>query len=90
MKIKKQKDTKNYLEVTKLKNKINHQGKKWNSRIVLKKIIRNSYKKNKLILIAQQRFKSERYNVLMKKLIRWKNAINWFDRNVCIWKDQLK
>ena len=82
MKIKKQKtkesvtkikfkfqDYKNYLEAAQLGNKIND----------LKKIKANVdslnefIKSNKLILKTQKRFKSERHNVLVKKLIRSNN-----------------
>ena len=38
------------------------------SQIVLKKIVKNSQKNNKLILKTQQRFESERHNVLTEEI----------------------
>ena len=59
-------DYKNYLEAAQLGNKINNLEKLKANVDSLKEFIK-SYK---LILKTQKRFKSERNNVLMKKLIR--------------------
>ena len=46
------------------------------------------------MLKTQQRFISEKHNVFTEessklKLKLWeKNAVNWFDRNICIWSKQ--
>ena len=53
-------------------------------------------KNNKVILKTQQRFKNERHNVFTKEIDKIasrsnddkKNAINWFDGNICIWNEQ--
>ena len=62
---------KDCLVATQLENKVNHLEKITLLWIVLKKIIKDFYKNNTLILRTQQIFKSEKYNILMKKLVRF-------------------
>ena len=59
-------DYKNYLEAAQIKSKINHLEKNEIDINSPKEFIKN----NKLILKTQQRFKSERHNVLLKKSTR--------------------
>ena len=59
---------KNCLEPTQLGNKCIVQKKMKLIKAVLKKVIKNLLKNNKLILKAQQRFKSERHNVFTEEI----------------------
>ena len=59
---------KNYLEGTRLDNKINYKVKNEISVDSLKKNHKEFIKNNKLTLKTQQRFKSERHNIFTEKI----------------------
>ena len=89
-------DYKNYLEAAQTERKINYFWKKKIDEDSLKKD-QQELLKNKLILGTQQRFKDARNNVFTEVIDKitnddekwWeKKAINWFDRNICIWNKQ--
>ena len=61
---------KNCLEATQLDDKINYIEKNKIDIDGIKENHKEFIKNNKSILITQQRFKNERHNVLLKKLIR--------------------
>ena len=61
---------KNCLEATQLDDKINYIEKNKIDIDGIKENHKEFIKNNKSILITQQRFKKERHNVLLKKLIR--------------------
>ena len=61
---------KNCLEATQLDDKINYIEKNKIDIDGIKENHKEVIKNNKSILITQQRFKKERHNVLLKKLIR--------------------
>ena len=61
---------KNCLEATQLYDKINYIEKNKTDIDGIKENHKEVIKNNKSILITQQRFKKERHNVLLKKLIR--------------------
>ena len=60
---------KNSLEVIQLENKINYPEKNEIKTDNLKRYHKQFIRNNKLILKTQQRFKSDRHNVFLKKLI---------------------
>ena len=66
---------KNCLEATQLDNKINYLEKNKIDIDSLKRDHKEFIKNNKLILKTQQRFKSERYNMLMRAYNLNKNKI---------------
>ena len=53
---------------------------------------------NKSILKTQERIKFERYNIFTQGINKInlssnsdkKKAINWFDRNICIWNEETR
>ena len=63
-------DYENCLEAAQIGNKINHLENNKIDVDSLKEDHKEFIKSNKLILKTQQRFRSEKHNVLLKKLIR--------------------
>ena len=63
-------DYENCLEAAQIGNKINHLENNKTDVDILKEDHKEFIKSNKLILKTQQRFRSEKHNVLLKKLIR--------------------
>ena len=63
-------DYENCLEAAQIGNKINHLENNKTDVDSLKEDHKEFIKSNKLILKTQQRFRSEKHNVLLKKLIR--------------------
>lgn len=81
-----------------LKNKINLLGQnKVNNADSLRKKCKELINNKKLILKSQERFRSERYNAYSEQLNKVasspsgkkKNAINQFNRNICIQNKQM-
>ena len=60
----------NYLEATQLEKRMNHLKKSRIGKDSLKKNDKEFTKKNQLILKAQQRFKSEKHNVFIEKIVK--------------------
>ena len=81
-----------------MKNKINLLGQnKVNNADSLRKKCKELINNKKLILKSQERFRSERYNAYSEQLNKVasspsgkkKNAINQFNRNICIQNKQM-